>query len=76
MDNATISQIFTFMVDFFLKGFNYEVKDILPALVSSVLSIYDTIRINLLPTPKKSHYTFNLRDISKVFQGVCSASLK
>jgi len=36
-------------------------------MVNSVLNIYNAVRGDLLPTPSKSHYTFNLRDISKVF---------
>ena len=64
------------MVEYFLRRFGDDVKEIIPKLVTSVISIYDIIRKNLLPTPKKSHYTFNLRDISKVFQGICSASPK
>lgn len=37
-------------------------------MVAATLDIYNTIADNLLPTPAKSHYTFNLRDLSKVFQ--------
>ena len=38
--------------------------------MKSSLEIYQKIRSELLPTPTKSHYTFNLRDLSKVFQGI------
>ncbi|VDP97150.1 unnamed protein product, partial [Trichobilharzia regenti] len=39
-------------------------------LVKASIQVYKTIQTQLLPTPAKSHYTFNLRDLSKVFQGM------
>jgi len=40
-------------------------------LVTTTVHIYREIQRALLPTPSKSHYTYNMRDISKVFQGMC-----
>lgn len=39
-------------------------------IVGATTTVYNSIRVHLLPTPSKSHYTFNLRDIAKVIQ-VC-----
>lgn len=39
------------------------------SLVDATIDVFNTITKELLPTPQKSHYTFNLRDLAKVFQG-------
>lgn len=76
LDEHIIKQIFNTIVSYTLKPFSESIKKQIDNLIDGTLIVYNTVRSELLPTPSKSHYTFNLRDIWKVFQGICSASTK
>lgn len=58
---------------YFLSGPVPEIQPLNESLVDATIRVYSTITSQLLPTPAKSHYTFNLRDLSKVFQGILMA---
>lgn len=55
---------------FFNTGFKGDIISLSNAIVVSTTTIYQSISKELLPTPAKSHYIFNLRDAAKVFQGI------
>ena len=74
-DNETMTKIFGTLVEWWMKknAFGPAIQKLKNPMVSCSIDLYDTVQRELLPTPAKSHYTFNLRDVSKVFQGVASA---
>ena len=76
MDHNSLDLIFSTILGGFLNKFPSEITSLTSSLVNASIAIYDTIRKELLPTPNKSHYTFNLRDLSKVITGVLSADIK
>jgi dynein heavy chain len=56
------------------QHFYDEIKTLSETLATATIQLYDKIAENFLPTPAKTHYVFNMRDISKVFQGIYQAS--
>lgn len=50
-----------------------EVSSLSDNIVNASVEVYQKICAELLPTPAKSHYVFNLRDLSKTMQGVLQA---
>jgi len=68
--DAILKRIFGSIVGGFLNQFKPAVSKVKDALVNATVELYESITKELLPTPAKSHYTFNLRDISAVFRGI------
>lgn len=47
-----------------------SVRDVLLLLVDATCQLYSAVARELLPSPSKYHYLFNLRDVAKLLQGV------
>lgn len=72
--NESLQRIFTSVMNWFLSRFPSGVSALGAAVVKAGVDVYEQISASMRPTPAKSHYTFNLRDLSKVHQGLCLCS--
>ncbi|XP_073976967.1 dynein heavy chain at 16F isoform X2 [Rhodnius prolixus] len=72
--DATLKVIFTAIMRGFLADFVQQVRVYGESMVLAAIELYGSITRDLLPTPAKSHYVFNLRDLSKCIQGVLQAN--
>eukprot|EP01083_Nonionella_stella_P111300 326422_1 len=53
-----------------------DITSMIGPLVKASIEVYLSVCESLLPTPSKSHYTFNLRDLSSVHQGLLQCASK
>ena len=67
-----LTKIFESMLKGFFEVNNFaaSVKQNVSGIVQSTIFCYNDIMREMKPIPSKFHYTFNLRDVSKVFQGI------
>lgn len=69
----TIQRIFSSILETQLIDFEDIVRNISSDIVQASVELYDKILESKRPTPSKFHYTFNLRDLSRVFMGLSRA---
>lgn len=74
LDLQEVTQIFGTLTRNFLKKYQEPVRNVVDDLVSASIDIYQQVKAELLPTPSKNHYLFNMRDIWRVIQGICGSS--
>lgn len=56
-----------------LQDFDDEVKGLGESLAKATVQLYFAVSKTFLPTPAKSHYLFNMRDVSRITQGLLLA---
>jgi len=72
--DSQLKRIFSSLLNSRLQDFDDEVKSLSDGLSAASIDIFNSVSVELLPIPSKSHYVFNIRDISRVILGLMRAT--
>eukprot|EP00048_Salpingoeca_helianthica_P012901 m.192885 g.192885 ORF g.192885 m.192885 type:complete len:4604 (+) comp15437_c5_seq116:137-13948(+) len=67
----SLQKIYSSILSGHLAGFGADVQALSVPLTQATMALYNDIILSLPPTPSKFHYIFNLRDLSRVYEGLC-----
>jgi len=72
------STIFSTWINFYWQNSPdfEEFKGLTAKTVTATNNVFKQVLKEMLPTPAKAHYAFNLRDLAKVFQGCLGSDVK
>ena len=69
-----LNMIFSSIIVSRYSQFADSVKMVASKLTTSMLKLYSFVLEKMPPTPSKFHYIFNLRDLSRIYEGLCNAT--
>ena len=69
-----LHRIYSTLLNDKLSQFDDSIKPLGDPITKATIELYFNIAEELLPTPAKSHYLFNTRDLAKVIQGTMQAT--
>ena len=71
---AVLISIYNSIINTRYREFPDGVKGAVGKITTSILRLYNFIIEKMPPTPSKFHYIFNLRDLSRVYEGLCNGT--
>ncbi|EGF80533.1 hypothetical protein BATDEDRAFT_25191 [Batrachochytrium dendrobatidis JAM81] len=73
-NDFSLLHIYSSIIEGHTTIFNDDIKQAVSKLTPMTLKLYSDVSKNLMPTPSKFHYIFNLRDISRIYEGMLMAT--
>jgi dynein heavy chain, axonemal len=74
LGDTSVQRIFGSILQGFLSAFNADVRGLSTGIARATIDVFKRVAAELLPTPERAHYVFNMRDIGRVVQGVTQSS--